>query len=89
MIDDFEDCTTTEKEFMKLWNGFVLNQTVTADAQVSRVVIQFTQTNGTRIIEEGLEHFFSMHLLHLYGTSLISTADLTRCTDILAKKKKS
>lgn len=84
-IDEFEDVSNEEKEFMKMWNAFILVNPPYSDAYVSLMCEKFARVNLTEIVSKNLRHNLLLHLFTLWDFSLISGEDIQKVIFIVDK----
>ncbi|KAJ8604488.1 hypothetical protein CTAYLR_000987 [Chrysophaeum taylorii] len=83
LLDEFEDVTSPEKDFMKLWNAYVFNNPVRADRVVPAACLAFARTRGPAILKANLRHNFLLHLFHLWDNSLLAATHISDCLKAL------
>lgn len=83
LIDDFEDVTLEEKEFMKLWNRHIYTYRVYSDRCVPGVCVEFCKRDGATIMASGLRYNLLLHLLNLWDNALVDTETICVCMRIV------
>ncbi|TDH71006.1 hypothetical protein CCR75_004975 [Bremia lactucae] len=89
LLDEFEDVSLEEKEFMKKWNRhvkefnfwanlFVTNR-ILADFMVASSCRMFARKYGKWLLDHGLRHNFLLHLLNLWDNSLLNSRAIIDC----------
>ena len=71
MIEDFTDVNRGEKELMKLWNLYAMENSLIADKQVPIHCLKFAQEQRQTIKDKGIVHNFMAHLISLCDYGLI------------------
>ncbi|GLD93258.1 hypothetical protein PINS_up001850 [Pythium insidiosum] len=79
LLDEFEDVTLEEKEFMKKWNRHVKQFRILADFMVASSCRLFAKLHGKWIIETGLRFNFLLHLFNLWDNSLLNARAIIDC----------
>ena len=77
MLDEFEDVSLEEKEFMKLWNRHVQFYKIFSDRNVPHACEAFARKYGTCIAAMNLRQNFLLHLFNLWDNSLISSSTIS------------
>jgi len=83
MIEEFTDVNSGEKELMKLWNLFMLNQRYLADFSVALGCELFVQKYAAIILEKNLLKNFILHLNSLMEFQVISQSAVVRAVELL------
>ncbi|KAJ0408372.1 hypothetical protein P43SY_003098 [Pythium insidiosum] len=79
LLDEFEDVTLEEKEFMKKWNRHVKQFRILADFMVASSCRLFAKLHGKWVIETGLRFNFLLHLFNLWDNSLLNARAIIDC----------
>ncbi|KAF8057695.1 hypothetical protein N665_1256s0004 [Sinapis alba] len=80
MIDDFEDVSPTEKNFMHLWNTFVRKQRVITDGHVPWACEAFSKFYKKEFIEsKPLHSCWRMFMIKLWEYDLIDAVTINKC----------
>ena len=83
IIDSFEDASSREKKFMKLWNQHVFELGVSADRVVPRVCLLFARRFVEEIRKYKLRFQFLLHMLTLWDFAILDTRTLHYCMRIV------
>ena len=75
MLDDFEDVSYEEKEFMKLWNSYTLRNPVVSTAFLPLTLRVFLNANSREILERRLRYQFLLHVINLWDNGLLKLGD--------------
>ena len=76
MLDDFEDVSYEEKEFMKLWNSYTLRNPVVSLAFLSLTLQGFVDAYSREILERKLRYQFLLHVVNLWDNGLLTSGDV-------------
>ncbi|TMW63127.1 hypothetical protein Poli38472_002068 [Pythium oligandrum] len=79
LLDEFEDVSLEEKEFMKMWNRHVKENRILADFMVASSCRLFAKRHGERLLKSGLRHNFLLHLFNLWDNSLLNSRAIIDC----------
>ncbi|CAH0492236.1 unnamed protein product [Peronospora farinosa] len=79
LLDEFEDVSLEEKEFMKMWNRHVKEFKILADFMVASSCRMFARKHGKWLLDHGLRHNFLLHLLNLWDNSLLNSRAIIDC----------
>jgi hypothetical protein len=79
LLDEFEDVSLEEKEFMKRWNRYTRANPILADFMVASNCRQFAKQYGKELIECGLRNNFLLHLFNLWDNSLLTNKAVLEC----------
>uniref|UniRef100_H3GCJ7 Polycomb protein VEFS-Box domain-containing protein n=1 Tax=Phytophthora ramorum TaxID=164328 RepID=H3GCJ7_PHYRM len=79
LLDEFEDVSLEEKEFMKKWNRHVKEFRILADFMVASSCRMFAREQGKWLLDHGLRHNFLLHLLNLWDNSLLNSRAIIDC----------
>ncbi|OWZ24764.1 Polycomb protein [Phytophthora megakarya] len=79
LLDEFEDVSLEEKEFMKMWNRHVKEFKILADFMVASSCRMFARKQGKWLLDHGLRHNFLLHLLNLWDNSLLNSRAIIDC----------
>ncbi|CAH0476329.1 unnamed protein product [Peronospora belbahrii] len=89
LLDEFEDVSLEEKEFMKMWNRHVKEFKILADFMVASSCRMFARNHGKWLLEHGLRHNFLLHLLNLWDNSLLNSRAIIDCMLIVDQHQES
>ncbi|EGZ23744.1 hypothetical protein PHYSODRAFT_324933 [Phytophthora sojae] len=87
LLDEFEDVSLEEKEFMKKWNRHVKEFKILADFMVASSCRKFARDHGKWLLDHGLRHNFLLHLLNLWDNSLLNSRAIIDCMLIVDQYK--
>ncbi|ETI49805.1 hypothetical protein F443_06562 [Phytophthora nicotianae P1569] len=87
LLDEFEDVSLEEKEFMKKWNRHVKEFKILADFMVASSCRMFARNHGKWLLDHGLRHNFLLHLLNLWDNSLLNSRAIIDCMLIVDQNK--
>ncbi|KAG6957663.1 hypothetical protein JG687_00009848 [Phytophthora cactorum] len=87
LLDEFEDVSLEEKEFMKKWNRHVKEFKILADFMVASSCRKFARNHGKWLLDHGLRHNFLLHLLNLWDNSLLNSRAIIDCMLIVDQNK--
>ncbi|KAL5109957.1 Polycomb protein suz12 [Taenia crassiceps] len=75
-VEEFTDVNKGEKEFMQIWNAFLLSirpsETVVSDSQMGHLLLAFVQRYGDHLHCHHLRNNFILHLANLYDYGLVA-----------------
>lgn len=78
-LDEFEDVSVEEKEFMKLWNTHMQTRSISyADSYVCMDCEDFVLNFGKAVLEKNLRHNFALHLINMWDFGLLKGDDIQR-----------
>ncbi|CAN6915656.1 unnamed protein product [Brassica oleracea] len=84
MIDDLEDVSPTEKDFMHLWNSFVRYQRVITDGRVPWACEAFSKFHKKEFIEsKPLHSCWRMFMIKLWDYGLVDAVTINKCNLII------
>ncbi|KAG7391281.1 Polycomb protein suz12 [Phytophthora pseudosyringae] len=89
LLDEFEDVSLEEKEFMKKWNRHVKEFKILADFMVASSCRMFARSHGKWLLDHGLRHNFLLHLLNLWDNSLLNSRAIIDCMLIVDQNQES
>nr|CCA22441.1 polycomb protein putative [Albugo laibachii Nc14] len=92
LLDEFEDVSLEEKEFMKRWNRHLKKYRILADFMVASACRLFAKENASWLVENGLRYPFLLHLFNLWDNSLLHARAILECMiimDDIAEKEKT
>lgn len=89
LLDEFEDVSLEEKEFMKKWNRHVKEFKILADFMVASSCRMFARKHGKWLLDHGLRHNFLLHLLNLWDNSLLNSRAIIDCMLIVDQNQQS
>jgi len=78
LLEDFEDVTTPEKCFTKLWNRFMRCHVVVPDHEIPSRCLKFIETYYSELNCMNLRQELLLHLCGLWDTGLISSSHLSQ-----------
>ncbi|CDS39627.1 polycomb protein suz12 A [Echinococcus multilocularis] len=83
-VEEFTDVNKGEKEFMQIWNAFLLSirpsETVVSDSQMGHLLLAFVQRYGDRLHRRRLRNNFILHLANLYDYGLVAPSFMRKVT---------
>ena len=83
-VEEFADVNQGEKEFMQIWNAFLLSikpsEIVVCDGQIGNLLLSFIQRYGERLHRHCLRNNFILHLANLYDYGLLAPSLMRRVT---------
>jgi len=85
LMDEFEDVTSKEKEFMKMWNRFVHRHAILADFQVAVACETFARHFGSELVSKGLRDELLFHMFALWDFNLIGKAQIMAAIALVDK----
>uniref|UniRef100_A0AAV1UGN7 Polycomb protein VEFS-Box domain-containing protein n=1 Tax=Peronospora matthiolae TaxID=2874970 RepID=A0AAV1UGN7_9STRA len=89
LLDEFEDVSLEEKEFMKKWNRHVKEFKILADFMVASSCRMFARKYGKWLLDHGLRHNFLLHLLNLWDNSLLNSRAIIDCMLIVDQNQET
>ncbi|CAI5738659.1 unnamed protein product [Hyaloperonospora brassicae] len=89
LLDEFEDVSLEEKEFMKKWNRHVKEFKILADFMVASSCRMFARKYGKWLSDHGLRHNFLLHLLNLWDNSLLNSRAIIDCMLIVDQNEET
>ncbi|KAK7203604.1 hypothetical protein BZA70DRAFT_282886 [Myxozyma melibiosi] len=78
-IDDFEDVTLSEKEFIKLWDRHIFEERPSSYKHVSESLMRFCRNNRKTLRERTMQIEFWKHCLNLIDCGIIEPACFYAC----------
>ena len=84
-IDEYEDVSIEEKQFMKLWNAHMSSFTLYGDSFLPLSCLRFANRFGNIIYKEGFRYIFLLHLVTLWEFGLLSHQDISECMSVIDK----
>lgn len=79
LLDEFEDVSSEEKQFMIIWNRFIKSNHVIGDRHMPDKCHEFILKNRLQLIDAGLRVQLLLHLFHLWDSGVISSNRIRRC----------
>ena len=79
LLDEFEDVSPKEKQFMKLWNRYIKCNHVIADKDMPMKCHLFTLEYRKQLMDGGMRLNFLLHLFNLWDSGVISSARILSC----------
>ena len=79
LIDEFEDVSSEEKAFMKLWNAHMRTVRAVADGRMPQLTALFARRYAPSVVGKGLRFVFLMHLFNLWDLSLLRKELILEC----------
>ena len=83
LLDEFEDVSSEEKAFMKMWNRHMRSYTVQADSQIPTSCEAFARIHGAELRARKLRHNFLLHLFNLWDNSLLAAHHISTCMAVV------
>ena len=83
LINDFTDVNKDEKEIMKLWNIYMIQNRIVGDCQIASSCITFAELHRAIIREKSLTNNFLAHLVQLCDQGLITTDHVQESISII------
>ena len=71
--------TDAEREFMLLWNIYVLREPIYSDADTAAACLRFASAHAEQLAEAKVRQKFVLHLVALTKFDLIKPKDISRC----------
>lgn len=84
-LEEFEDVSSEEKAFMKLWNTHVNAFPLYGDAHVPLLCERFVTRFSREIFEKKLRYNLVLHLITAWDFSLLRSEDVLHCMNIVDK----
>ncbi len=79
LLNEFEDVTAEEKQFLTLWNKFIKSNHVIGDRDMPDKCLAFVFTHRNKLINAGLRLQLLLHLFHLWDSGVISSNRIRQC----------
>ena len=79
LLDEFEDVSVEEKQFMKMWNHYIFYNKVYADRLLPQTSMAFAKAHARDIIQMGLRDNFLMHMINMWDYALITSDVISDC----------
>jgi hypothetical protein len=79
LLDELEDVSTKEKQFMKLWNRFIKSNHLIADRDVPEKCHEFILIHRKQLLDAGLRLNLLLHLFNLWDSGVISSNRILHC----------
>uniref|UniRef100_A0A7S2RPM2 Polycomb protein VEFS-Box domain-containing protein n=1 Tax=Rhizochromulina marina TaxID=1034831 RepID=A0A7S2RPM2_9STRA len=83
LLDEFEDVSTEEKAFMKLWNSYVRDVKILADFQLPIACARFAADYQAQLADPTYRFNFLLHLFNLWDNSLLTSTHISQCMRIV------
>lgn len=81
LLDDFEDISVKEKQFMKLWNQFIKSHTIVSDGDLPDRCVAFITSYLNEMRKLDLRQNLLLHLFNLWDSGLVSSAHVLCCME--------
>jgi len=78
LVEEFEDVTSKEKEFMTYWNRYMHYHPIFADFYMPRACQRFVVMYRKELLEAQLRNELLMHLFTLYDFNLVTPTDVLK-----------
>jgi len=78
LMDQFDDISMHQKEFLKLWNEFVNKNPIHGNMYVQDACTKFAYLHRA-VLRKKYRHSFVMHLVNLFNESLIFPTTFQLC----------
>lgn len=78
LMDQFDDISLHQKEFLKLWNGFVAEFRVHSNMYVQDACTEFARRHRDVLCRQ-YRHSFLLHLINLYHQALLHSSAFLLC----------
>lgn len=82
LLNELEDVTSKEKQFMGLWNRFIKCNHVLADKDIPAKCYDFILIYRNKLRSTGLRLNLLLHLMNLWDSSVISSKRISHCMSI-------
>lgn len=83
-LQEFEDVSQAEKEFMFMWNSFARRQCIYSDAYLPHACAAFARAHARRMREAPvLRRVFALFLSHLWHFHLVPPASVDACLRVV------
>jgi hypothetical protein len=82
LLDELEDVSTREKQFMKLWNRFIKSNHIIADRDIPVKCHEFILMYRKQL-NAGLRLNLLLHLFNLWDSGVISSNRIAHCMSTL------
>jgi len=82
LLDQFTDVGQADKDFMKLWNGFSIQEKLISDWEIGGALVEFVRQHSAVLYKE-LRPRFKMHLVTLWEHGVISVQQVESLTQLL------
>jgi len=79
LIGEFEDITSLEKNFMRMWNRFIKRHVVIADREIPAKCQEFIHTHIQDLKDGGMRNNLLLHLMNLWDSGVISSNRILAC----------
>ena len=79
LIEEFEDVSDKEKEFMKMWNRFIKCHIVIADREIPKKCHDFIYSHVKQLEDRGMRSNLLLHLMNLWDCGVVSSARVLAC----------
>ena len=88
-MDDFDDVSSKEKAFMKIWNWYMKSHSVVSDKSMPTRCLEFAKLNIQRLLSLDLRENFLLHLFNLWDEGVVSSMHIGLCMSIYDAHYKS
>ena len=78
LMDQFDDISLHQKEFLKLWNGFVAEFRIHSNMYVQDACTEFARRHRDVLCRQ-YRHSFLLHLINLFHQALIHSSAFLLC----------
>ena len=79
LLDELEDVSPKEKQFMKLWNRFIKSNHLIADRDMPEKCDEFIAIHRKQLLNAGLRLNLLLHLFNLWDSGVISSNRIFHC----------
>ena len=79
LLDELEDVSAKEKQFMKLWNRFIKSNHLIADRDMPAKCHEFIVIHRKQLLNAGLRLNLLLHLFNLWDSGVISSNRILHC----------
>ena len=79
LLDELEDVSPKEKQFMKLWNRFIKSNHLIADRDMPEKCNEFIVIHRKQLLNAGLRLNLLLHLFNLWDSGVISSNRIFHC----------
>ncbi|KAK9454297.1 hypothetical protein V1511DRAFT_380506 [Dipodascopsis uninucleata] len=88
-IDDFEDVSSIEKKFIKIWDRHIMEERPSSYKHVTDSLARFVRNNKIPLKERDLQIEFWKHCLNLIDCGIIEPASLYSCMKYIKSENES
>jgi hypothetical protein len=86
MLEDFDDVNEGEKDFMSIWNYFLMRHECIADGELMNSLKKFIEIEYTSLFKFNIVNNFLLHLANLCEYNLINSNQILEINDFLESK---